>query len=163
MNAEEHLKKYGLVPEDPELPAIRAILDQELEDIGNDGGTENLALLCCVQLFSKGQLEDVRRIWAAKNADFDMACMVEAHLLCGAGVEVTKEYLKAQSDPDLHEALANIEAWGDELDNFDPGKHLEFYHRYFQPHRETVSQATVIQPYRSTGRRFIDYCIGLVR
>jgi hypothetical protein len=131
LTTEEHLAIYGLVPADDDLPRIRALLDRELKARGEGTAVDDLALLCCVQLFSRGKFEDIGRIWAAKNTDFDFACMIEAHLLCGAGVEATKAYLKAQSDPELLEALANIEAWGDEFDDFSPADHLRSYANYF--------------------------------
>jgi hypothetical protein len=163
LTTEEHLGTYGFVPADEDLPAIRALLDRELTARGEGTAVDDLALLCCVQLFSRGHFEDIGRIWAAKNTDFDFDCMIEAHLLCGAGVDATKAHLKAQSDPELLAALANIEAWGDELDDFEPSSHLEFYRGYFQTDSESVSQTPVTESYRSARRRFFEYCVGFLR
>lgn len=134
MNASESLKRFGLVPSDDALPHIRALLAQEAdaERSGRDR-EEDLALLCCVQLFSRGVPEDVLRIWDAKQSGMDLGCFLDVQLLCGAGLDTTKHYLASRSDPASAAALAfleNCERAGDFAD-FSPQAHLETYQRYF--------------------------------
>jgi len=78
MNVEESLQRYGMFPAERDLPAIRALLAREAE-IERSGGRreDDLALLCCVQLFSRGLLEDVLRIWDAKQAGMDLGIMLD--------------------------------------------------------------------------------------
>lgn len=75
MDTKDCLQQFGLVPRDEDLPMIREMLAQEadLERKGQGGEREeDLALLCSVQLFSRGHLEDVLRIWDAKSSGFDL-------------------------------------------------------------------------------------------
>ena len=73
MNIDESIQRFGLVPSDEALPHIRVLLAQQA-DAERHGRLreEDLALLCCVQLFSRGQLEDVLRIWDAKQLGMDL-------------------------------------------------------------------------------------------
>jgi hypothetical protein len=91
LNVEESLQRFGLVPPDEALLEIRALLarEAEAERLGK-GREEDLALLCCVQLFARGLLEDVLRIWNAKSAGMDLRAYLDVQLLCGAGLETTK-------------------------------------------------------------------------
>ena len=94
MNVEESLQRYGMLPAERDLPAIRALLAREAEIERSGGrGEDDLALLCCVQLFSRGLLEDVLRIWDAKQASMDLAMALDVQFLCGAGLDATKRFL----------------------------------------------------------------------
>jgi Domain of unknown function (DUF4291) len=106
---EESLAAFGLVPADASLPAIRAMLAEEamLERNGKERA-EDLALLCCAQLFSRGLLEDVLRIWDAKRSGFDLDCYLDGEFLVGAGVEATIEYLAKTRGPAAAKALEYI-------------------------------------------------------
>lgn len=134
MTREESLRRFGLVPSEADLPAIRALLAQEVEaELADDDREDDLARLCCVQLFSRGALDDVLRIWAAKSASMDLDCVVDVQFLCGAGLDATKRYLAAQASPEAAEALRcleDCEAAGDFL-RFSPQEHLAHYRRYF--------------------------------
>jgi hypothetical protein len=134
MTVEESLRRFGLVPSDEALPHVRALLAQEAE-LERSGGEreEDLALLCCVQLFSRGLLEDVLRIWDAKRSGMDLGCYLDIQFLCGAGLAETKRFLAAQPGAAASEALAYLEECeeGGDLVGFSPQAHLEEYRRYF--------------------------------
>jgi hypothetical protein len=99
----------------------------------NQAREEDLALLCCVQLFSRGHLEDVLRIWDAKRSGFDLSCYLDVQLLCGAGLEPTKRFLSSQDGriaADALQYLRECEQAGD-FDEFSPDEYLAGYRRYF--------------------------------
>ncbi len=134
MNVEESLRRFGLVPADDALPAIRELLAREAaaERAGN-AREEDLALLCCVQLFSRGLLEDVLPIWDAKSAGFDLGSYLGIQLLCGAGLEETKRFLRATSTPVARDAFARIQACekAGDFEGFSPAAHLAEWRDYF--------------------------------
>ena len=142
---EESLARFGLAPKESDLPEIRAILDREAEIERNhySGDPEkqkdereredDLALISCVQLFAWGSLEDVLRIWDAKQTSMDMACYLDVQFLCGSGLEKTKAYLATLTSENAAKALAYLiqcEEGGD-FDDFTPAKRLERYRQYF--------------------------------
>jgi hypothetical protein len=134
MDVTASLARFGLVPADEALPEIRKLLAREA-DAERKGmpREEDLALLCCVQLFARGELEDVLRIWDAKSAGMDLGCVIDVQLLCGAGVEKTKVFLESQGDAAAMAALRRIrecEAAGD-FEAFLPADHLGHYREYF--------------------------------
>lgn len=134
MTVEESLQRYGLVPSDGALPVIRDVLEREV-DLERSGGDreQDLALLCCVQLFSRGLLDDVMRIWTAKAESMDLDSSIDVQLLCGAGLPETKRFLAAHREPAAADALRYLEkceAAGD-FRGFSPRDHLERYRRYF--------------------------------
>ena len=134
MGTEESLERFGLVPADAVLPGIRSLLAEEA-DAERQGKCreEDLALLCCVQLFACGLLEDVLRIWDAKSAGMDLGCAIDVQLLCGAGLEKTKQFLESQTGHAPMAALNAIcesESAGD-FETFSPADHLAYYRRYF--------------------------------
>ena len=134
MTLEESLQRFGLTPNDESLPEIRALLAAEAE-AGRRGQPreEDLALLCCVQLFSRGMTEDVLRIWDAKQSCFDLGCYLGVQLLCGAGLAETKRYLSDQAGAVAAKAREYIEACESVGDfaGFSPKSHLDQYRRYF--------------------------------
>ena len=134
MDISESLKKYGLVPSDEVLRHIRALFSKEADAERNDiPRVEDLALLCCVQLFSRGYLEDILRIWDAKQSGFDLGTYLDIQFLCGAGLEPTKRFLsshESQAAADALQYLQECEQAGD-FDDFSPEAYLEDYRRYF--------------------------------
>ena len=134
MNVEESLARFGLVPADEDLPQIREILAREAEaERTGTGRQDDLARLCCVQLFSRGMVEDILRIWDAKMSGFDMGSVVDVQFLCGAGLDATKRFLASQRDERAREALHYIsecEEAGD-FDGFSPEEHLQGNREYF--------------------------------
>jgi hypothetical protein len=135
MTEDESLERFGLTPDLRDASEIRAILRQETareRRQQGDGDTE-LMRLCCVQLFSLGDTEDILPIWQAKTSSFDANCSIEVHLLCGAGLDATKQYLSQQDTADSEKALAHIsrcESAGD-FDNFSRDGILDSYRRYY--------------------------------
>lgn len=137
MTADESLAVYGLVPLDEALTAIRAMLAREAEIGAGQAGEpeDDLALLCCVQLFSRGLLEDVLRIWDAKSCgDMDLGTRLDVQLLCGAGLERTKAFLQQQPSAQARDALRYIVKCQEagNFQGFDPARYLDFYRSYFR-------------------------------
>lgn len=136
MNVSESLQRFGLVPSDDDLPLIRALLADEAtaerEGRGRDR-EEDLALLCCVQLFSRALDEDILRIWDAKQSGFDLGCYLDAQFLCGGGLSETKRFLANQPGEAAAHArhhLETCEAAGN-FDQFSPKALLDRYRQYF--------------------------------
>ncbi|NUS22045.1 MAG: hypothetical protein HOQ25_20035, partial [Mesorhizobium sp.] len=95
MNTKDSLQQFGLMPKDEDLPRIRELLAREAEhERKHEPREEDLALLCCVQLFSRGLDEDILRIWDAKSSGFDLFSYLDVQLLCGKGLAPTKEFLR---------------------------------------------------------------------
>lgn len=61
---QESIQRYGLPPADDALLEIRQMLAREVEMERSPAcdREDKFALLCCVQLFSRGRIEDVLRI-----------------------------------------------------------------------------------------------------
>jgi len=86
---------------------------------------------CCIHLFKSGDIDDVLLIWSAKESCFDAHCSIDVQLLCGRGLEETKQYLTDSGSPEasplrLHvlrkealEYLIECEATGD-FEEFSP-------------------------------------------
>ncbi|NHZ39213.1 hypothetical protein [Massilia aquatica] len=136
MTLEDSIKLYGLRPPAREqLDQIRNRLAEETEQerrVQGKGDTE-LAKLCCVQLFSHGMLEDILRIWHAKTASMDAYCGIDIQLLCGAGLNATKEYLQKTDSDSAQQALLRIaecESAGD-FDGFTIDGQMGFYEDYY--------------------------------
>jgi hypothetical protein len=72
-----------------------------------DGDTDLMKLLC-TQLFLAGTVEDMLAIWAAKSASMDANGAIDVQLLCGAGLERTKAFLRERSEPAAAAALGRI-------------------------------------------------------
>lgn len=134
MTAEESLRRFGLVPNDASLPEIRELLARETEAERN--GTpraEDLAFLCSIQLFSRGLLEDVLRIWDAKVSGMDLGASIDIQLLCGPGLAETKAFLSGQATKEAAGALLCIqkcEAAGD-FEDFSVASRMAQYGDYF--------------------------------
>jgi hypothetical protein len=134
MDADESLRRFGLIPTDEQLPEIRNLLAGESEaERKGESREEDLALLCCVQLFARGLVEDVLRIWDAKSAGMDLGSAIDIQLLCGPGLEATKRFLHSQPGTAARAALQAIcdcEMTGD-FREFSPAHELEDYRHYF--------------------------------
>ena len=134
MNVELSLRKFGLRPNESSLPAIRQMLNEEAqaEREGRER-EEDLALLCAVQLFSAGLVEDVLPIWRAKQSGFDLGCYLGVQLLCGPGLSETKVALSVGDEPDAAEALARIEECerAGDFEGFSRKAVLDEYVAYF--------------------------------
>jgi len=135
MTADESLSRFGLPPAAEHLGDIRALLaDQAAKERAGDDREDDLAYLCCAQLFSHGLLEDVLVIWDAKNSGFDLHCSLDVQFLCGAGLRETKAYLLGHADEKAADALEYIEDCEDcgDFADFTPARHLARYRAYFQ-------------------------------
>lgn len=135
MDEETGLRRYGLRPSERDLDEIRQILEAQtaVERRSQGDGDTDLMKLCCVQLFNAGVLDDVLRIWRAKESSFDALCSIDVQLLCGAGLEQTKTYLAAQRSEDAAatlEYLRQCEAAGDFAD-FSVADRSSWYSRYY--------------------------------
>lgn len=135
MTADESLARFGLVPSQEALPVVRQLLAPEVAKERQAQGKVNFELirLCCVQLFSAGQPADTLLIWSAKEANFDLFWGIDVQLLCGAGLDATKEFLASYPSPDARAALDRIvecQRCGD-FDRFTPAAHLQYYRDYY--------------------------------
>jgi hypothetical protein len=135
MTDDESLALFGLAPPLKSLPEIRELLVSESSKERNQQGTGDTELirLCCVQLFSAGQLEDALLIWSAKRASFDLGFGIDVQLLCGAGIDSTKEFLSSCSTVEAQEALAYIDKClqAGDFEEFTPTSWLQFYRNYY--------------------------------
>jgi hypothetical protein len=121
VNEDMSLRRYGLRPPERDLDEIRQILRTQtmLERQHQGDGDTELMKLCCVQLFNAGVLNDVPRIWQAKESSWDAHCSIDVQLLCGAGLEQTTAYLAAADSEPASAALDHLpacEAAGDFVD-----------------------------------------------
>jgi hypothetical protein len=89
--------------------------------------------LCCVQLFTAGNLGYVLTIWQAKTSSWDARCSIDVQLLCGAGLEETKAYLATEGSEGASAALDYLiacEAAGDFMD-FSVQRQSRSYAEYY--------------------------------
>ena len=137
MTTADSLRLFGLCPSDTELETIRRLLKREAELESSGSGAEreeDLALLCCVQLFARAQPEDILLIWSAKRSGMDLGGAIDVQLLCGMGLEETKRFLVSSEAPRSDEAYRYIlecEESGDFKD-FSRDEHLDHYRAYFE-------------------------------
>lgn len=135
MNVEQSIKIYGLQPKTSNLDQIRRILREEIERERHQQGLGNTELikLCCIQLFSVGQLGDVNLIWQAKTASMDSDGSVDIQLLCGAGLGETKKFLRKLNLDWSRAALTRIEECEEsrDFDGFSTAEQMKFYREYY--------------------------------
>ncbi len=133
MTCDEALQKFGLPASPESRDRIRQLLADEIElEKRGEGGEEMLRVLC-LQLFSLGSIEDALLIWEAKQSSFDACCGLDIQFLCGAGLEVTKEYLARSGDPAAPAALEHL-IGSEESRDFEgwiPQKSIERYRSYY--------------------------------
>lgn len=104
------IARFGLPPQEADLPAVRAMLDDEVRrEREDDDESDTLVIKAlCVVLFANGNVEDTLAIWHAKRASFDAGCSIDVQLLCGAGFDTTCRYLRESEDADARDALAYV-------------------------------------------------------
>lgn len=135
MDEDESLRCYGLRPSVADLQQVRELLAAHAaleRQCQGDGDTE-LMKLCCVQLFTTGDLGDVSAIWEAKTSSWDADCSIDVQLLCGAGLEETKMYLAAQGSEAASATLDHLlacEAAGVFMD-FSVEEQSRWYAEYY--------------------------------
>ena len=142
MKIEEIIIEFGIKIKFADLEKIRNLLDRqiELESKGQGNGDTELMKLFCVQLFGFGAPGDILRIWRAKSASFDASVSIDVQLLCGAGLEATKLYLRSRAESTAAEALSQIakcESAGD-FEHFDPELALSRYEAYYVEPEQSV-------------------------
>lgn len=135
MNEDDLLERFGLAAQEKDLPVVRRILLAEVErEGGSQGeGDTDLMKLCCVQLFSAGQLKDVLTIWRAKVSSMDAGASIDIQLLCGAGLDETKEYLSGVGTEESRSALSRLlicESEGD-FEDFSVSESLGSFLAYY--------------------------------
>lgn len=133
---EKHIGIYGLCPtRHDQLAAIRAILVYETgrERQRQGQGNTELMKLCCVQLFSQGVLGDIPIIWDAKSASMDSDCSVDIHLLCGAGLDESKSFLRNTGADWACHALMRIEQceYAGDFEGYTIDEQMGFYEEYY--------------------------------
>ena len=125
------LELYTLNPNPKFAEEIREIIRQEIAD---DNRQDNEILkLSCIQLFSIGQVDDSLLIYQAKESSFDASCYIDIQLLCGAGLEATKDYLARQNTAEANTALNHLRSCEqeDDFDGFSVESQNKEFHRYF--------------------------------
>jgi hypothetical protein len=130
MTEEEAIEKFGFIPKPQDLPVIRRLL----EESKMRGDPEPLMRLFCVQLFAHGDVEDSLLVWRAKRSSFDAGSGIDVQLMCGAGLDKTKKYLKSIQSTEAAAALAYLnkcEHTGD-FNDWSPTKHLQFWRNYYR-------------------------------
>ena len=134
MRSEEQLLQLGLKPANESLLLVRQTLVAQIElERHAEEGNHHVIMLCCVQLFGGAFLDDVLLIWEAKSSGFDLFCSLDVQLLCGAGLDETKEFLSAHPSETAKAALTYIEECeltGD-FNSWSPSKQMEYYRSYF--------------------------------
>ncbi len=133
MTEDEALARFGLVPKVSAIPAVREVLASQIVAVENEEDNSGLMKLCCIQLFSAGDVSDAMLIWTAKISSFDNGINIDVQLLCGAGLERTKEHLATIGSQDAADAIQYItdcEASGD-FERFTTGQVLEYYREYY--------------------------------
>ena len=127
------LQRFGLVPSDADLPAIRKLVTDASQEAGEGDTSDYLIFLYCVQLFSRGHPDDAVRVWNAKQSSMDLSFAIDRELLCGGGVQPTMQYLATQAGEDAAHALQYLQIYVDEnyFDGFSPEERLGYYRRYF--------------------------------
>lgn len=133
MTEDDTLKKFGLKPPVEAAPEIRAMLLSELKKEESEAGDQSLIKLFCIQLFSLGFVEDSLLIWTAKQTGFDLSISIDVQLLCGAGLDTTKRFLRTQGTEEAVKAMEYIEECertGD-FDRFALDSVLSYYRGYY--------------------------------
>lgn len=110
MNVNEWLGMVGLDVAESHSGDVRELLAVETKKEAARQGAGDTALmrLCCVQLFNLGHANDVLLIWRAKVSSMDADSSIDVELLCGAGLENTKAYLRSLAQKEADEVLARI-------------------------------------------------------
>lgn len=134
MTEDEALTRFGLAPQTSDIPAVRDILASQITAAENEEDDSGLIKLCGIQLFANGDVTDSILIWAAKRSSFDNGINIDVQLLCGAGLERTKDHLRGLASQDAVDALQYVtecEACGD-FERFATEQVLDYYRRYYR-------------------------------
>jgi hypothetical protein len=110
------LSQFGLPARTADRLTIISSLQEQIRREADEEGDQFLMRLLCAQLFSLGVVNDSLLIWAAKSCNFDTSLGIDVQFLCGAGLELTKNFLKTNGSDASLEALKYLtecEASGD--------------------------------------------------
>lgn len=131
MDENDLLARFGVTPVATDLPEVRRLIQSAIADRDRDSN-ESLKLLC-IQLFSAGNPSDALLIYKAKTSSFDAACYIDIQLVCGAGLEATKAFLRESSAPEAKALLAVLQDSNHarDFDGFTPQQYLDSYRRYY--------------------------------
>lgn len=134
MTYSETLQKFGLPASPAHRDEVRRLLAEEIELARNWKSREEMLRTLCAELFSMGAVEDSLLIWDAKRSNMDAGFSVDVQFLCGAGLDVTKQFLAKSSAPSAAAALEYLvecEQTGD-FDDWTPQKTLAESRRYYR-------------------------------
>ena len=131
MDEHDLLARFGLTPVAADLPEIRRLIQTAIADSNRDSN-EPLKLLC-IQLFSAGIPSDALLIYGAKMSSFDASCYIDIQLVCGAGLEATKAFLRASRAPEAKALLAVLQdsRYTTDFEGFAPQQQLDSYRHYY--------------------------------
>ena len=131
MDEHDLLARFGLTPVAADLPEIRRLIQTAIADSNRDSN-EPLKLLC-IQLFSAGIPSDALLIYRAKMSSFDASCYIDIQLVCGAGLEATKAFLRASRAPEAKALLAVLQdsKYATDFEGFAPQQQLDSYRHYY--------------------------------
>jgi hypothetical protein len=131
MDEHDLLARFGLTPVAADLPEIRRLIQTAIADSNRDSN-EPLKLLC-IQLFSAGIPSDALLIYRAKMSSFDASCYIDIQLVCGAGLEATKAFLRASRAPEAKALLAVLQdsRYTTDFEGFAPQQQLDSYRHYY--------------------------------
>jgi hypothetical protein len=116
----ELYERFGLSPDPSVVPEIRRLIAEETAREGRGEGNTLVLRLHALQLFNCGVLADVLLIWRAKRASFDASCAIEVELLCGRGLDATRQYLRSLQGLEAAQVLAVLISLDSALQGFDP-------------------------------------------
>jgi hypothetical protein len=131
MDEHDLLARFGLTPVAADLPEIRRLIQTAIADSNRDSN-EPLKLLC-IQMFSAGIPSDALLIYRAKMSSFDASCYIDIQLVCGAGLEATKAFLRASRAPEAKALLAVLQdsKYTTDFEGFAPQQQLDSYRHYY--------------------------------
>ena len=133
MTDDDALREFGLPADSRHRSSIMAAIHREVAPEREEEGDQELIKCLVVQLFSIGALEDSLEIWKVKQSGFDLSISIDVQLMCGAGIDATKQYLEnhasAESQKALEYLLKCIDA-GD-FDEWTPQGWIDHYRRYY--------------------------------
>ena len=123
------IEKYGLCPSLTHHAEIRQLLEIEIKEHDDSEGCGEYLRVLCFMLFFIGKVEDSVLIWKAKMLNMDTGCMIDVGLLCGAGFEQTRTFIK--DSPVLCKMKSYMEKCYAAGDEFDKGEIVRNFKAYY--------------------------------
>ena len=131
-SVDEALKRFGLPAKHADRPEIVAALREQIRLEADEVGDQFLMRLLCAQLFSLGVVEDSLRVWEAKSCNFDTHCGIDVQFLCGAGLERTREFLRADGSDAARDALEYLAKCDADFADFSVERVLRQAQEFYQ-------------------------------